>query len=74
MEACAAKPGLIKGPGQFWKAILATVMKYAMSLPSVDVADISAAMLHEVVHGFEKEPLENDDLVRIGREALKIAE
>ena len=45
-----------------------------MSLPNVDVAEISAAMLHEVIHGFEKEPLENDDLVRIGREALKNAE
>ncbi len=25
----------------------------------------------KAIHGFEKEPLMNDDLVRIGREALK---
>jgi hypothetical protein len=36
--------------------------------PSVDVADISAALLNQVINGFEKEPLTNDDLVRIGRE------
>ena len=74
MEACAAKPGLITPPGQSLKTVFATVMRYVMSLPSVGVKEISAAMLHEAVHGFEKEPLENDDLVRIGRQALKGAE
>lgn len=69
-----AKPGLITAPGQILKTIFATVLKYAMSLPNVDVTEVSAAMLHEVIHGFEKEPLENDDLVTIGRQALKIAE
>lgn len=69
-----AKPGPITAPGQYLKTIGAMVLKYAMSLPNIDVAEVSAAMLHEVIHGFEKEPLENDDLVRIGRQALKIAE
>ncbi len=49
-------------------------MKYVMSVPIIDVEEFSAAMLHEIMHGFEKEPLENDDLVRIGRQALKIVE
>lgn len=71
MEACVAKPGMITAPGQYLKTAFATVMKYAMALPNVDVSEISAAMLHEVVHGFEKEPLANDDLVRIGRMALR---
>lgn len=74
MEACVAKPGLITAPGQYLKTIGATILKYAMSAPSINVAEISAAMLHEVIHGFEKEPLENDDLVRIGRQALQVAE
>ncbi|CAD6564827.1 MAG: hypothetical protein ASARMPREDX12_004449 [Alectoria sarmentosa] len=74
VEACVAKPGLITAPGQILKTIFATVLKYAMSLPNVDVTEVSAAMLHEVIHGFEKEPLENDDLVTIGRQALKNAE
>ena len=69
-----AKPGLITASGQVLKTVLATVMKYAMSMGNVDVREVSAAMLHEVVHGFEKEPLENEDLVRIGRQALERAE
>ena len=69
-----AKPGLITAPGQTLRTIVVTVLNYVASVPKIDVAEVSAAMLHEVIHGFEKEPLENDDLVRIGRQALKIAE
>ncbi len=66
-----AKPGLITTPGQVLKKMFATAMWYVMGLPSVSVAEIAAAMLHEAIHGFEKEPLENEDLVRIGQRALK---
>lgn len=52
----------------------ATVLKYTMSVPSISVAECSAAMLHEVLHGFTKEPLENEDLVRIGGQALNTPE
>lgn len=74
LEVCVAKPGLITASGQYLKTIGATLMKYVISVPIVDVAEISAALLHEVIHGFEKEPLDNDDLIRIGRQALKIAD
>ncbi|MCJ1281759.1 hypothetical protein MMC26_001082 [Xylographa opegraphella] len=70
MEACVAKPGMIIGPGQYLKMVGATILKYVMSVPNITVAEISAAMLHEIVNGFEKEPLENEDLVRIGHQAL----
>ena len=62
-----SKPGLITTPGQILKTVAATVLKYVISLPNVDVTEISAAILHQVINGFEKEPLENDDLVRIGK-------
>lgn len=65
------KPGIITAPGQFFKNAFASVMGYVMSVPSIYVHEISAAILHEVVNGFEKEPLMNEDLVRIGREAMK---
>ena len=70
VEACVSKPGLIITPGQILKTVAA---KYVISLPNVDVTKISAAMLYQVINGFEKEPLENDDLVRIGRQALRDA-
>jgi len=74
LEACVAKPGVIIGPGQILKWVGAIVLKYAMSVPNVTVAEISAAMLSEIINGFQKETLENDDLVRIGREAATIAQ
>lgn len=40
-------------------------------MPSVTVTEFSAAMIDQVVNGFEKEPLMNEDLVRIGRRVLK---
>lgn len=39
-------------------------------LPLVELRDIVAAMLDQVVNGFEKDTLLNDDLVRIGKKAL----
>lgn len=65
-----AKPGIITAPGQALKTVGATVLKYTMSVPSVSVAQCSTAMLHEVLHGFTKETLENEDLVKIGSQAL----
>ena len=40
-------------------------------VPKVDVGEVSAAMLHVVVNGWETEPLENAELLRIGRLALQ---
>ena len=69
-----AKPGPINSTGQILKTMFATVLKYVMSVSNISVEEISAAMLHEVIHGFEKESLETDELVRIGRQALDAAE
>ena len=42
-------------------------------VPSVEVAEVSAAVLDAVVKGLEegKETLENEDLVKRGRKVLK---
>lgn len=39
-------------------------------MPSISVVDICAAMLEQVLDGFEKDPLMNDDLARLGQKAL----
>ena len=70
VELSAARPGLILTPRQTFKAVFLTLLKYTVGLPSLYVGEVAAALLHEVVHGFEKESLENDDLVRIGKQAL----
>ena len=53
------------------KNAFASVLKWTKGVGNVCITEISAAMIDQALHGFEKEPLLNDDLVRIGREALK---
>lgn len=67
IEACVAKPGLITQNGRPFHTAFATVLKWTGLAPNVDVTDVALAMLDQVINGFEKEPLQNDDLVRLGR-------
>ena len=69
-EVSVAKPGLILQPGSVIHWLKATALWFVMSLPSVSVVDISAGMLDQVVNGFEKDPLMNEDLVRLGKKSL----
>lgn len=62
VESCITKSGFINAPGK--------VMPNVPGLPLVELQDIAAAMLDQVVNGFEKDTLSNDDLVRIGKKAL----
>ncbi|KAI9158000.1 hypothetical protein HJFPF1_05985 [Paramyrothecium foliicola] len=59
MQVQISKPGFIAGPGRQTPAV--------PGLPEVQLRDISAALLHQVLHGFEKDTLSNDDLTRIGQ-------
>lgn len=58
VQSCVVKPGLIDAPGAEKREI--------PGLPHIDLPDIAAALLEQVVSGFEKDTLSNDDLVRIG--------
>ncbi|GAB1312714.1 Nucleoside-diphosphate-sugar epimerase [Madurella fahalii] len=68
VEACIAKPGLINGPGRS-APILQRIFLTVIGLPKIHVSDISAALVHQVVNGFEKDTLFSDDMVRIARKA-----
>ncbi|KIX02556.1 uncharacterized protein Z518_08497 [Rhinocladiella mackenziei CBS 650.93] len=72
VEACVARSGVIEDPEE--TAILAKVGRMVIwilvNLPKVAVSVISAALLDQVVKGFEKDTLLNEDLVRIGQKAL----
>ena len=65
---------MITASGQYVRTALATVFNYTISLPKIDLRECAAAMLREVVNGFEKETLENGDLIDTGRKAIKSAE
>ena len=69
---CVTKSGWISSSTFSTRSIMAFVLKWTVSVPSVTVNECSAAMLDQVVNGFEKEPLMNEDLIRIGRRVLSI--
>jgi len=62
VQACIVKPGLIDAPGRQRMEI--------PGLPHIDLVDIAAALLDQVINGFEKDTLSNADMVRIGQKAL----
>ncbi|KAF7374659.1 putative nucleoside-diphosphate-sugar epimerase [Mycena sanguinolenta] len=70
-EACVVKPGPITHDAASLE--IAEKLKAARGIPNVDLKEISAAILQQVVHGIEKEPLMNDELAIIGRKALAAA-
>jgi hypothetical protein len=39
-------------------------------MPRVEVSEIAAALIHQVVEGFDSSTLLNGDLVRIGQKVL----
>lgn len=53
---------MVHGPGR---------EKTIPGIPNINVEEIAAAMLDQVIGGFERDTLTNDDLVRIGQVALK---
>ncbi|KAI0435879.1 NAD(P)-binding protein [Xylaria telfairii] len=65
IEVAVAKPGYITASGDLVRSAMGTMVKMISGIPSINVADLVAAMLDQVVGGFEKEPLMPEDLVRI---------
>jgi hypothetical protein len=64
-----AKPGPITN-GAFGQKVFVTLLAWAGVVPNVPVAEAAAAMLDQIMNGFEKEPLMNEDLARIGQKVL----
>ncbi|KAH6690277.1 hypothetical protein F5X68DRAFT_259753 [Plectosphaerella plurivora] len=67
VEACVAKPGIMSRAGVLVSA-LNLILNTTGLVPAASVESVSRAMLKQVVYGFEKEQLENADLVRLGEE------
>lgn len=47
-----------------------TVLRTVIGLPKIQLRDMAAALLDQVVNGFEKDTLGNGDMIRIGQKAL----
>lgn len=75
VDACVAKVGLITDPAKdgFLKIAGANVFGTVIGIGTVDISVISAALLDQVLNGFEKETLVHVDVVRIGKKVLEEA-
>lgn len=72
-EACIAKPGFIYSPDKH-NAVVGKVVGLGaavLGFGNIDVRDLVAGLLGQVVDGFEKDTLMPADLERIGKESSK---
>ena len=73
LDVCIAKPGLIstvEGPNFLISGLQALATSF-ISLPLNRVDYVAAAMIQQVMGGFEKDTLLNDDLTRIGKSIVE---
>lgn len=75
-EVSIAQPGLVTTYSTTWqRAALARICSvfnlFTRALPNIDLTELAAAAVEQVVRGFEKETLLNNDLVHIGQVVLK---
>ncbi len=73
METCLLRLGLVKSPERMGlvTGMLASVAGSVIGLPLIDIREIGAAALSAAVHGFDKDTLDNDELIAMGRKELK---
>ena len=64
---------MITSSATMWRAGQSLLFSFAnifiQAIPTVALIECAAALLGQVVHGFEKEPLNNSDLIELGRVA-----
>ncbi|KAK0648068.1 hypothetical protein B0T16DRAFT_388382 [Cercophora newfieldiana] len=71
VQACVAKPSIVTSAATpMILSVSVAALRMSGILPSIGIEELAAAMVQQIRDGFEKEPLMNDDLKRIGREAL----
>jgi hypothetical protein len=71
-EVCIAKPGFITGQGGILRGMFGTALWLTGAVVTIDIKVISAAMLHQVVSGFDGTDgvLLNQEMVEIGNKIL----
>ncbi|KAJ5682235.1 hypothetical protein N7462_005400 [Penicillium macrosclerotiorum] len=74
VEVAIARPGVVTNNTTFLRSVLASLFDltniFTRALPNVSRRELVAAVLSQVVYGFDQEILSNADLVRIGQTSL----
>lgn len=76
IEVQIVRPGMILSSPTIWRALQANLIRASSYITSaivnIDRPTLSAALLNQAMHGFEKEILSNADLARIGGRSVII--
>lgn len=76
VEVCIARPGVIANSTTWSRTLVVNLFRiinrFGRTLPNIQRSELAAAVLNQVMDGFEKETLLNADLVRLGRRELKL--
>lgn len=72
METCVLRLGLVKSPERMGMvtSTLASLGATVVGLPTIDIREIGAAAISAAVHGFDKDTLDNGDLIALGQKEL----
>lgn len=74
VEVCIARAGVIANSTTWSRALVANLCRilnlFGRPFPNIHRSELAAAVLNQVMDGFEKETLSNADLVRIGQRTL----
>jgi hypothetical protein len=74
VEVCIAQPGFVVNSTTWSQVLVANFRRildlFGRPLPNVQHNELAAAVINQVMDGFEKETLLNADLVRIGQREL----
>ncbi|KAM0669831.1 hypothetical protein ACQRIT_002270 [Beauveria bassiana] len=73
METCLLRIGLVKSPERmgYITGMLAHAAAGIIGLPLIDIREIGGAAVSAAVHGFDKDTLDNDELIAMGRKELR---
>ncbi|KAM3523526.1 hypothetical protein NHJ13051_005032 [Beauveria bassiana] len=73
METCLLRIGLVKSPERmgYITGTLAHAAAGIIGLPLIDIREIGGAAVSAAVHGFDKDTLDNDELIAMGRKELR---
>jgi hypothetical protein len=66
-DVCVARPGMVTE-----RRTLKHVLTSVTFMPAIDIRELAAALLHQAYVGFEKDTVENRELMQVGRAALRL--
>ncbi|PQK09959.1 hypothetical protein BB8028_0002g02830 [Beauveria bassiana] len=73
MDTCLLRIGLVKSPERmgYITGMLAHAAAGIIGLPLIEIREIGGAAVSAAVHGFDKDTLDNDELIAMGRKELR---